>query len=114
MSIPWGLLKAENRVKDINVSWSDEELHAIYELKIDPELVRKGVLTLEEAEVEKNEPESKNDKMIRSMNKEELKTLATELGIEVPEDAKRVEIISLIHKSKLPANDIEERQESLE
>jgi len=102
MGINWGNLKEQGRVKDINIPWSDAELKARYELGISADLVRKGILTLEEAELEKATPE--DDRMLRKMSKEELKTLATELGIEFPVDAKRLEILSLINKSKLPTN----------
>lgn len=98
----WGLLVEQGRAKDIGVSWNEEELNAIYGLGIPVEQVRKGILTLEESNSELADTEPHNDKMIRSMSKDELKTLATELGIVIPNDAKRLEIISLIHKSKLP------------
>jgi hypothetical protein len=102
--INWGLLVSQNRAKAINVSWNEKELEAIYGLGIPAEQVRKGILTLEEFKSESEDTEPHNDKMIRSMSKDELKTLATELGLVVPESAKRLEIISLIHKSKLPAD----------
>lgn len=103
MGVDWGSLVEQGRAKAIGVSWSDAELVALHELKIPVDLVRKGVLTLEEAKDEVEDTSTKG-KMLREMNKEELKTLATELGLEVPVNAKRLEIISLIQNSKLPAN----------
>lgn len=100
--IPWGTLVEQGRAKAIKVPWSDAELEAIHNKGIPVELVRKGILTIEEAKDETNDKEPHNDKLIRSMTKDELKTLATELGIKFPEDVKRLEIISLIHKSKNP------------
>jgi hypothetical protein len=44
--INWAGLKNSGRVKDINVPWSPEELHAIHVLKIPVEDVRNGILTL--------------------------------------------------------------------
>jgi ferritin-like protein len=48
------------------------------------------------------------------MSKEEVKSLAKEMGLTFPDDAKRLEIISLIKNSKLPASDPSDVQESLE
>lgn len=112
MAIDWGKLVEQGRAKAIGVSWNDEEMKARYELGISAELVRKGVLTLEEATVEENQ--IPDNKLLSKMSKEELKTLADELGIETPVDAKRLEIKSLITKSKLPTSETSEASESLE
>ena len=47
-SLNWGKLIAQGRAKDVGIPWSNEELHAIHELKIPTEYVRDGVLTLDD------------------------------------------------------------------
>jgi hypothetical protein len=111
MSINWGLLKAQGRVKDINVPWTEEEVKAIYEYKIPAELVRQGVLTPEEHEEELQAP--KDDfKILRSMTKVELQSLASDLGLTLSPGLHRLKMISLIKNSKLPVQSKE--PESLE
>ena len=114
MEVNWGLLAEQGRCKYMGVPWNEEEIKARYELGIPAEYVRKGVLTLEEYKMELGEADKTDHSQMRSMKKEELKTLATELGLNVPDDAKRLEIISLISKSKLPASDTSDEQESLD
>lgn len=49
MSQPnWAKLFSEGRCKDIGVSWSEEELHALYTLGIPVDAVRDGILTRED------------------------------------------------------------------
>lgn len=116
MATDWGLYKEKGRCKDIGVPWSEEEMHARYGLGIPADLVRKGVLTLEEYEFEQKGGKKVGAKFMRSMTKEEVKGLAADLGIKVPKNAKRLEIISLIKKSnkksKLPASDQSDDKES--
>lgn len=112
--INWGMLVSKGRAKAIGVSWSPEEEYALYTLGIPVDLVRKGILTKEEAEDELATKDMLDFKLIRSMTKEEIKTLANELGVAFPEEAKRLEIISLIKNSKLPDSDPSDNQESLE
>ena len=81
--------------------WTEEELHARYTLKIPAEYVRKGIVTLEEYEVElKGKDEKNEDKPLHKMSKDELLELAEQLGVPIPEGTHRMQVISLILKSK--------------
>lgn len=56
MSQPnWAKLFSEGRCKDIGVSWSEEELHALYTLRIPVDAVRDGILTREDLSSWKSE-----------------------------------------------------------
>jgi len=109
MSIDWGRLKEQGRVKDINKPWTDEELHAIHKLKIPVDLVRKGVLTLEEI-VEEGSRTVIDGDIIEEMTKDQLIKLATSLAIEVPKKPKRGQLINLIkgaHNQKAPEENVD-------
>jgi hypothetical protein len=110
--INWGKLVSQGRAKAFGVSWNKEEEYAIHVLGIPAESVRLGILTLEECTSENEDKTS--SAVLKKMNKEEIKSLATEMGISFPDDAKRLEIISLIKNSKLTDSDHSDVQESLE
>lgn len=76
--IDWETLLKHNRVKAIGIPWTEEELNAIYNLKIPVEKVREGILTLEDLKKEGNQTR----KSLFSMTKEELMQLAKKEGIE--------------------------------
>lgn len=117
----WERLVHQGRAKAHGVPWNDEELHAVYELKIPAEYVRKGILTLEEYELElvnaSRETESEKKKSLNQMNKEDLAALADELDIEYdPRTVTRQDLISGIkslrlEKSKLPENEEVDQEE---
>ena len=108
MGCNWGKLLAQDRCKAFGVSWSGEELHAIYKLKIPADFVRNGCLTLEDyqkATAELSDIENKGEeKPLLYMKKEELVKKAGELGIPVTPDVKRSDLIHLItiEQSKSP------------
>jgi len=128
--INWGKLKEQGRAKDIGVPWNNEELNAIHKLKIPFNLVKKGILTLEQLESETIvdvdtqivvpevvvAPDS-SEKRLTQMNKEELLILAEK--IELPqsdvEAMKRHELIKLINSSESLADyKAKSEQEGLE
>jgi len=92
----WGMLLEHDRCKAIGVSWSEEELNAIYSLKIPAEYVRNGILTLEEYTSEKSEVENSDVKPLRYMKKEELLVVAKTLQIECTQEVTRWDLIHLI------------------
>ena len=110
MTVNWGLLVQQGRCKAFGVPWSDEEVHARYVLGIDADLVRKGVLTLEENKDELDALNRTDHKTLRSMKAPELEALATELGITLPEGVKRLEVIKLI--TQLSKSNSETSQET--
>ena len=82
--INWGKLVAQNRVKAPGIPWTEEELNAIYHLGIDPEDVRNGILTKEEADSQ----DQNNDvqKPLKKMKKDELVKIAQDLGLQFDEN----------------------------
>jgi len=96
----WSALYAKGRCKAVGISWSDEELNAVYELHIPVEYVRNGCKTLEEYEEAKNQVEyhekEKGEKPLRYMNKFDLVKLAVQCGENVTDDVTRNDLISLI------------------
>jgi len=107
----WERLVSNGRAKAHGIPWSVEEQHAVFELKIPAEFVRKGVLTLEEYEIElledSRQTDSEKKKTLNKMERENLALLADELGIEYdPRTVTRLELIKSIKElkkqSKLP------------
>ena len=98
----WSALVEQGRAKALGVSWSDEELHAIYELKVPVEFVREGCLTLEQyhkaqGTVDQSVAETKK-KPLRYMKRGELATEAEALGIQFDGETTRLDLIDLINK----------------
>lgn len=108
----WENLVEKGRAKAFGVPWDEQELKAIYELKIPVDYVREGCLTLEEYNQETKQiqeiTQEKGEKPLRYMNKPELIEIAKTCGLEVTEAAKKTELIHLIEvaqkksESKLP------------
>lgn len=86
----WGKLVEQGRAKAIGVAWSDEELKALYELKLPVEEVRRGRLTSSPVDLE--------EKPLRYMRKDELLAKAQSLGLSGQEKATRSELILLIKR----------------
>lgn len=108
----WVYLVYTNQAKAIGISWNDEELRAIYELKIPPDFVRGGCLTLEQYRKEigivEETVKKTGKKPFHYMKKDELLAEARNLGIQASNQTTRAELILLIKKiteSKLPADD---------
>lgn len=102
MSINWGKLVDQGRAKAIGVSWSEEELRALFHLKIPAEFVRNGIITLEaykqdKGKVEEVEKETKK-KPIRYMSKPELIKEAESLGLPVVPEVTRADLIMFIEE----------------
>lgn len=98
----WGRLVEQDRAKAIGVSWSDEELKAIYEFKIPPDFVRAGCLTLEQynkaqQDIVDDQIQGK-EKKLRYMRKDELLQKAQSLGLSAQEETTRAELILLIEE----------------
>ena len=96
MGVNWNNLLATGRCKAIGVPWSDEEHKALYELKIPPDYVRGGCLTLEEYEKAKAAPE----KAQKYRSKSEIQSEAKALGIEFSDETTRPELIELVQLKK--------------
>lgn len=109
-TINWGHLVDQGRAKAIGISWNEEELHAIYELKIPVEFVRAGVLTLEKYQSEQKEVDRivKEDgkKPNQYMSKAELIKEALSLGIPVVDEATRADLLMLIAEKKKQSNQV--------
>ena len=96
----WGLLYDQGRCKALGIPWSDEELKAVYELRIPVEYVRNGCLTLEEYENTRNSvkkyEEDKGEKPLNYLKRDELQEKASKLGIPVTNEATRADLMNLI------------------
>ena|SRR3990167_1409681 len=86
MSTPnWSKLVDQNRAHSLGRGWTDDELKAIYELKIPAEYVRGGVLTFEAyKQVISQEEDAKSPCY---MKKDELVVLARKEGLQFDETA---------------------------
>lgn len=94
------LLK-NNRVKAIGIPWSNDELNAMYNLKIPADYVRQGILTKADYEKELKgdikAEEKGEEKPLIKMTKEELVKTAKELGLDFDEGlASRGDLMSEI------------------
>jgi hypothetical protein len=79
-TLNWPQLVAKGRAKDIGIPWNEEELYALYELKIPVAYVRSGVLTLEDyAEAEAGG--------VAPVTRAALEARAKELGIDFAPEA---------------------------
>ncbi len=96
----WARLLVQNRCKAIGVSWSEAELHAIHQLKVPADFVRRGCLTIAEYEAmqakDQTTKEDTGEAPLASLTKKELVSLAGKLGIDATDDATKSELIDLI------------------
>lgn len=87
MSCNWSKLVEQGRAKAFGVSWNEDELHAIYKLKIPVDFVRRGFLTLESYEKAQSDVEEKirdnGESPIWAMNKKQLEEKAKQMGISI-------------------------------
>lgn len=100
----WAKLVVEGRARDIGIPWSEEELNAIYKLKIPYQFVRDGALTVEDYEkaqkkVQKIEKET-GEKPLDHMTKEELQAKASSMGLKFTKAATTGALIKLITKAQ--------------
>ena len=105
MSTPnWAKLKAEGRVKDLGIPWTDKEKVAIYELKIPADFVRRGALPLEGYEkIQEADAKALKKNGELPLDGQELKDLhkkAKKLGIEFTPDAGREALIREITRAE--------------
>jgi len=100
----WAKLLAKDRVKAIGIPWSKEEANAIYVLGIEPDMVRSGCLTLEDAKEEQDKldelEKGGEEKPLKHMLKAELIAKATELGMVVSDEATKADLILVIESAK--------------
>jgi len=101
-TLPWASLKTKNRCKDIGVPWSDEDNHAIRELKIPADYVRDGIVTLKAYETALKKEEDKGAPLNRKPMVE-LEKLAKGLKIDFTAETPRDVLANLIkvEESKL-------------
>ncbi|MDD5065330.1 MAG: hypothetical protein PHQ35_11305 [Phycisphaerae bacterium] len=92
--IDWAKLVAQGRAKAVGVSWSADELKAIYDLKIPAEYVRQGILTVEAYQ------EALNASPVQTKTKEEVLAEAKEEGIEATPDAPKEVLEDMVKKVK--------------
>lgn len=67
--INWAKLKAQNRVKDIGIPWTEVEARAVFKLRIPADYVRKGVLTVKEYNKVKREPIKTKEEIVQEAEK---------------------------------------------
>ena len=100
--LDWGFLVAHNQAKAYGVSWSDEELHAGFQLKIPADYVRNGILTLEDYQAAKQSVDMEEKETGKKPNvyqkKEELIKELVARGVPVSADATRGELLMLIEQ----------------
>ena len=89
-NVNWAKLTAQGRCKAIGVPWTEEELKAVYKLKIPVDYVRQGILTIEDYEKElskdKKAEEKGEEKPLEKMKKDELLKKAKDLGIKIADE----------------------------
>ena len=90
--IDWAKLVSQGRAKDIGIPWTEEEVRAVFILKIPAEYVRKGILTLEAYEKVKGS--------ISDKSKEELMAEAKKEGIAITPEATKESLKKLIAAKK--------------
>ena len=90
--IDWAKLVSQGRAKDIGIPWTEEEVRAVFILKIPAEYVRKGILTLEAYEKVKGS--------ISDKSKEELMAEAKKEGIAVTPEATKESLKKVIAEKK--------------
>jgi hypothetical protein len=95
----WAKLKEEGRVKDIGISWNEEELKALYEEKIPADYVREGILTKEDYAKALEQEAKDGKKSIAKMSKEDLMSEAVQLGVKVTPDASKESLVKAITKA---------------
>lgn len=96
-NINWPKLFNEGRVKAVGVPWNEEENRAIREFKIPVEFVRDGVLTLEDY-TKALEKECEDGKPVERWVISELRTKASQLGINFTPEADEQTLAKLIKK----------------
>jgi hypothetical protein len=107
MGCNWGKLLSQDRCKAIGVPWNDQDLDAIYKLKIPAKFVRNGCLTVEDyekalAEIEECKAAGKGNPL-EYMELNDLIKKAEELKINfTPAAIGRNDLIQLIKQSELP------------
>ena len=100
----WAKLVSQGRAKDIGVSWNEDELHAIYKLKIPVEYVREGILDKESYE----KVMFKGEKPLSFHTDRELKEKAEKVGAEVSDEMDRFAVIRQIEAKQAKLAEIEE------
>lgn len=102
MSLNWGKLYSQGRVKEIGVLWSDEEREAVFLKHIPADLVRKGILTEEGHEGWKKEQFLKQDQApaLEDMGADQLLWLAQDLKIPATVDASKNDLIRVIEQAQ--------------
>jgi len=90
--IDWAKLVSQGRAKDIGIPWTEEEVRAVFILKIPAEYVRKGILTLEAYEKVKGS--------ISDKSKEELMAEAKKEGIAITPEATKESLKKVIAEKK--------------
>lgn len=87
----WGNLVQQGRAKDIGVPWSQDEINAVYVLKVPVEYVRRGCLTIEDYEALKKKDETHESKTgelpLEAMSRAELLRKATNEEVSFTSDA---------------------------
>ena len=95
-SIDWATKKAQGRVKDIGVPWTEEELIALKSGEATVEGLRGG----DAAPSKPTEPKAPaGEKALEKMNKGELTAKAEELGLTVSPDATKAELVDQIKEA---------------
>ena len=102
----WAKLVMQGRAKDVGVPWNKDEAHAVFELGIPADYVRRGCLTVEELENLKKEDEQvekkEGRKPLEAMDRGELVAAASELGVEFTNDATDQGLRALIQVNDKP------------
>ena len=98
----WARLVQQGRVKAMGVQWNPEEEHAIFQLRIPAEFVRRGSLTLEAyTELKKADDaafKKTGEKPLDALTLGELQAKARELGIEATNAAPEIVLRELIKR----------------
>ncbi len=99
LSVDWAKMVAQGRAKDIGVSWSEEEVRAVYILKIPAEYVRKGILTVEAYQAALSGKKDIVDPYLK-LSQKKLVEMARGLGIEATPEASKETLVRLIREKE--------------
>jgi len=99
-TLDWARLVSQNRAKAMGVSWSNDELNAIYKLGIPPDYVRKGIITLEEYSVLKGNEKKRNKISLSVLPLEKILMIARKEKIEIHPDMNKDSLITEIRLNR--------------
>lgn len=100
LQVDWAKMVAQGRAKDIGVSWTEEEVRAVFLLKIPADYVRKGILTVEAYQAAISGKEKDPVDAYLKLSGTKLFKMARSIGIEATPDASKETLVRLIREKE--------------